>query len=168
MERRDTFTRRIRINTTINEVFDAWTVQGEMEKWFLKSAIFSRNSQSLPPGQKVETGDTFEWIWHTWPEMTQKGSVLNVEENKTFQFEFLPAGIVTIGFEKIDDQVSEFALTQNDIPSEGKAWYDFFYGCSLGWSFWMVNLKAFLEHGIVLDQKEIFYSGEKHLEVVNQ
>ena len=35
---------------------------------------------------------------------------------------------------------------------------DFFYGCSQGWSFWMVNLKADLEHGVVLNELDHPYT----------
>jgi len=27
------------------------------------------------------------------------------------------------------------------------------YGCSTGWTFWLANLKAWLEHGILLNDR---------------
>jgi len=43
-------------------------------------------------------------------------------------------------------------------------------GCSQGWSFWMVNLKAWLEHGILLNEKEAIEQelGIDSAEIVNR
>jgi len=35
------------------------------------------------------------------------------------------------------------------------------YGCSNGWTFWLANLKAYLEHGILLNETEIDLRGEE-------
>lgn len=168
MKLHDTFTRRIIIAKDIDQVFNAWVVEGQMEKWFLKSAKFIRNGAFLKSGETSSTDDSYEWIWHTWPENVQIGSVLEVKKNEKFSFTFSPAGNVHVDFIKRSETSTEVILTQSEIPAEGENWYNYFYGCTMGWSFWLVNLKAFLEHQIVLDQREILYSDDRHIQMVNQ
>ena len=45
-------------------------------------------------------------------------------------------------------------LKQYDMPTDEKTKLDIYNGCSCGWTFWLANLKAFLEHGILLNEKE--------------
>ena len=94
--------------------------------------------------------------------------VLPVERNKIFSFTFDPAGIVDVHFKTIGNQGTEDILNQSEVPVEGADWYQYFYGCSLGWSFWLVNLKAWLEYGITLDEREIQYDGDEKYQVINQ
>ncbi|MBT8252904.1 MAG: hypothetical protein HKN00_07420 [Flavobacteriaceae bacterium] len=46
-------------------------------------------------------------------------------------------------------------LKQYDIPTDEKTKLEVHLGCSNGWTFWLTNLKAMLEHGIVLNETEI-------------
>ena len=162
------FTRRILIKAPIDKVFDSWAIQGQMEEWFLLSAVYKRGDHSLEVGDSALVNDQYEWIWHGWPENVQKGKVLKVEKNEIFSFSFDPAGNVEVSFEQMENQNVLISLTQEKIPLEEQGWYNYFYGCSLGWSFWLVNLKAYLEHGIVLDHREGLFDRDQRMEVVNQ
>ena len=51
------------------------------------------------------------------------------------------------------DKEVELILRQNNIPTDEKNMVNVHMGCNLGWSFWMVNLKAWLEHGILLNDR---------------
>ena len=139
-----------------------------MEEWFLKKAQFFKNDKALSKGEKATKDCIFEWTWYGWPEMIQKGEMLEVVENEKIVFSFDPAGIVTIDIEKVDDNWTQLILQQSGIPTDEESKKNFFYGCSLGWSFWLVNLKAWLEHGILLDEREHNFDDARRLEIVNQ
>lgn len=147
------FTFRIFIHKPENEVFEAWAKSENLEAWFFKSAKFINSiGESLNSSESASNNCTYEFIWHGW-DTVQKGKIIDVETNKRFKFEFQPAGIVDLTFKKCDDSKTELILTQTEIPhGSEKEIKDFYYGCSLGWSFWMVNLKAWLEHGILLNE----------------
>ena len=168
MDLQNHFTRRITINANVSKVFDAWTLQGGMEDWMLRTAKFSRKNKPLPQAERIQQGDEFEWTWHGWPDHLHSGVVLNVVKDKLYSFTFDPAGQVDLTFESRGEVQTDLILKQSDVPIQGQDWYEYFYGCSLGWSFWMVNLKAWLEHGISLDEQEIIYDNETRYEIVNQ
>jgi len=107
----------------------------------------------------------YRWVWHGWPEHTQDGAITSVIENQEIGLTFGDAGNVIIKFIAKNED-TELQLTQSNIPITEFAKYHYYYGCTMGWSFWMVNLKAYLEHGIVLDERSGKYSGE--MEIVNQ
>ncbi len=162
------FTRRVFIRADKQEVFDAWSKQGEMEEWFLKRAQFYDNGTQLEKGKIVTKDCSFEWTWYGWPEMIQKGEMLDVVRNEKIVFSFDPAGIVTLRFEQHDENTTQLILEQTGIATDEESKKNFFYGCSLGWSFWMVNLKAWLEHGILLDERVYNFDDARKLETVNQ
>ncbi|MBT8283480.1 MAG: SRPBCC domain-containing protein, partial [Muriicola sp.] len=43
-------------------------------------------------------------------------------------------------------------LIQTNIPTDEKNKMNIHVGCSNGWTFWLANLKAYLEHGILLNE----------------
>ena len=162
------FTRRIFIDAPIANVFESWSVQGNMEKWFLKKAQFyDGNGNARKAGSQIEKGDSYEWQWYTWPEFDQTGVIKELSNNESIVFTFQPSGDVRLEFSSVNSGRTQLMLKQYDIPTDEVAKKDYFYGCSLGWSFWMVNLKAYLEHGIALDERDILFQGNERLEVVN-
>ena len=63
------FTKRIPIEAGIQTVYNAWTSQEELEKWFLRKAEFTRPDGSLRKrNESIEKGDEFLWIWHGYPD----------------------------------------------------------------------------------------------------
>jgi hypothetical protein len=45
-------------------------------------------------------------------------------------------------------------LRQFEIPTDEENKLNIHHGCSNGWTFWLANLKAYLEHGILLNETE--------------
>ena len=45
---------------------------------------------------------------------------------------------------------TEVVLTQDDIPTDEQSKQEIYTGCATGWTFWLANLKAWLEHDITL------------------
>lgn len=162
------FTRRVFINTSAAMVYESWATQGEMEKWFLKRAQFYKSDgMARSIGESAETGDTFEWEWHTWSEMNLTGKLIEAVEGEVFHFDFGDAGKVKITFQKVSPNKTQVILNQYNIPTDEFSKKEYYYGCSLGWSFWMLNLKAFLEYGVLLDEKDVPFEGDQRHEVVN-
>lgn len=160
------FKRRIFINQSVERVFGAWATAALIETWFLKSCSFSdHKGNSKSNNARIETGDTYEWVWHGWPEHKQNGEITKVIDNEEIGLTFGEAGDVTLKFHDTGSE-TELKLEQGNIPDNEFAKYNYFYGCTMGWSFWMVNLKAYLEHGIVLDERSGNYKGD--MTVVNQ
>ena len=59
-------------------------------------------------------------------------------------------------------------LTQKEVPVDEESKMFKFYGCGTGWTFFMANLKAFLEHGIsLIDKEEGLYGKHDGMEYVN-
>ncbi len=73
--------------------------------------------------------------------------------NGTDQIEFSFAGHckVTITLQEEKNNVLVM-LKQSNIPTDEKNKMNIYVGCSNGWTFWLANLKAFLEHGILLNE----------------
>jgi len=163
------FKRRIFINTSVERVYQAWAQSGELEHWFFESADYlDADAQAIGKSTNVQTGNTCSWKWYGWPHL-HTGKILSAVTNESLKFDFNPGGIVEIQCIPVHENRTELILHQTEIPdaTEQDNKY-FYYGCSLGWSFWMLNLKAWLEHGIVLNEKTNPYPEDpRKLELVN-
>jgi len=62
--------------------------------------------------------------------------------------------------EEKDNQV-HVDLAQYDIPTDDATKFKIHCGCSNGWTFWLANLKAYLEHGILLHETESGSTNDK-------
>lgn len=143
------FTRRIHIQKPTQLVFDAWTQKRLLETWFLEIAEFKdSNGVGRKPIETVQQGDTFSWKWNNWPHR-EEGEVLNIKNKELISFTFGPGGIVDVHL-KESKFGTEVTLIQKQIPSDDKHKMDLFVGCYGGWTFWLANLKAWMEHGITL------------------
>lgn len=155
------FTRRIYIDSDIQEVYDAWTVPERVEEWFLERAVYINPSGSeVPRSNNYQAGDTYTWKWHNW-ENVEKGKVLEANGKDHIKFSFAD-GTVSIQLTEEDD-MTKLDLLQEGIDEDEKSKYNIYYGCSLGWSFWMVNLKAWLEYGITLNETRPISNNGKHI-----
>lgn len=161
---RTTFTRRIRIKSTAAKLYQAWASADGLSSWFLRDASYFDTDGNERDGVAVK-GDQFIWHWHGWNHEF-KGEVLAAEEGDEFSFTFGEAGKVSVRFEQLDEQC-EIVLTQSEIGTDEVALKNYYIGCSLGWSFWMVNLKAWVEHGITLNERDIDFNKLEVFEYAN-
>lgn len=146
------FTKRIIINKSIDEVYESWTKPSKIQKWFLEKAQFSDGYNTIRAADDcIKRKDSFVWKWHNW-NFEETGSVLEANDKDLVSFTFGAGGKVTV---KLVDKkkVTELILTQEDIPADDKSKMNLFVGCSTGWTFWLTNLKAYLEYGITLHAK---------------
>lgn len=151
MKKWDSFTKRILIKKALHEVYRCWATKGKIEEWFLEKADYVSGEIHRKSDEPVQTGDQFVWKWNNW-DFTEEGRILEANGRDIISFTFGSGGIVTVKLMEKEGG-TEVTLVQNDIPTDEKSRMDLFVGCITGWTFWLTNLKAYLEHGITLHAK---------------
>lgn len=157
------FKKQIFIQASPEKVFDAWTKPNDIVKWFIAQADYTSPDGDLRLADAtVQAGDKYYWRWHQDLEM--RGEILKVEDNHTLQFTFgdKEAGsnekiIVTVEVSESEPGTTLLELTQENMADTPEAHSTWHLSCNLGWSFFMTNLKALLEHGVDLRE----YSQER-------
>ncbi|MCB9450978.1 MAG: SRPBCC domain-containing protein [Anaerolineaceae bacterium] len=150
------FTRRIFIQAEIERVFRAWAVPAEIIQWFVAQADHTAPDGAHRPADTIAIpGDAYAWRWHQ--DAATQGEILRIVENTLLQFTFGKNNngepiIVTVTFQQNGDETIVELRQDNitDTPTDRVSWH---LSCNLGWSFFMTNLKAWLEHGIDLREK---------------
>ena len=146
------FTRKIAINSSIQTIYNAWTVPLELEKWFLSEALFyNEKGDEISKSQKAINGNTYNWRWYLYP-MTESGKVTLANGKDQFQFTFAGECIVDVKISAIED-TTLVTVTQKNIPTDDESKKNIRLGCDRGWSFYLVNLKSIYEGGIDLRNK---------------
>lgn len=167
----DHFTRSIFINAPRSKVFDAWTIPEQIETWFLEKAIFlDRTGLDRPKNERIQNEDRYQWKWWNYG-VVEEGRVQTIDQEMRF-IDFLFVGEkcpVRVIFKDLGEKTL-VQLSQSQIPWDDKSKAQIHMGCSQGWSFWMVNLKAWLEHGVILHEKEDIPNVDEFeiLELVNR
>ncbi len=147
------FTKKIYIKAPLDKLYKCWTSSEGLCSWFLKEAVYitkEGNSRSL--SDPIQAGDHYTWRWHNW-DGKEEGVVLEANGKDTFEFTF--AGKTKVKVQLIPEKGSVLVvLKQYHIPTDEESKLNIHVGCSNGWTFWLANLKAFLEHGILLHEME--------------
>lgn len=138
------FHRKIRLNVSSQRIYDSWTKTNELRKWFLKDAIIIEGSSD----GICRKGDKVDWYWNN-AESIESLEILEANGLDQISFTFGDEMIVDLKIEK-EDGLNILNLEQRNIPTDDKAKMDYYAGCKGGWTFWLANLKAYLEHQIVL------------------
>ena len=170
------FKRQIFIDAKPERVFDAWAKPADIVTWFIAEAdVVSASGTHRPKNALVRAGDRYHWQWHQ--DLEANGEILTVEPHRRLQFTFgdkepnsadssspsTGSGgasgqaekiIVTVTVEPQDDGVTLLQLEQSNMADSPRAQVGSHMGCNLGWSFFMTNLKARLEHGIDLRETD--------------
>ncbi len=149
----NSFTKKIYINTSVEKLYNLWATQKGITSWFLKHAEYkSPSGQHRKPLEHIQKGDTYTWEWHNW-DGKEEGKVLEANGKDYVEITF-ETSKVSVLLEK-KNNVSIVTLTQFDIPTDDESKLRVHFGCSNGWTFWLANLKAYIEHGILLNETEI-------------
>ncbi|HSZ85155.1 MAG TPA: SRPBCC domain-containing protein [Puia sp.] len=148
------FTKRININASVSEIYNAWTTQSGLEKWFLRRAEFmDKNKNVRDRNSSVQAGDTYEWTWFGYPDSVHEHhTILETNGNDYLKFRFSGGCIVEVIIKNENDETI-CELTQDTTPADEHKRLMFFIECSKGWTFYMTNLKSILEGGIDLRNK---------------
>ena len=149
----DTFTKKIYINAPIDKIYRCWATSSGICSWFLKSALYTdAKGTARKPEVYFATGDEYIWEWHNW-DGREKGKILAADGRSFIAFSFAEVCKVSV---KLEDKGKAVLVTlkQTDIPLDDESKMNIYAGCSNGWTFWLANLKAFLEYGIQLNETE--------------
>lgn len=156
------FKKRIFIKNKIDKIYSAWATQEMMEIWFLEEAkYFDSTKNPRKPNELVKGGDSFIWKWNNW-DFKEEGKILSANGIDKISFTFGAGGNVHIKLTPYSNGV-EVELVQDNIPTDEKNKMDIYVGCITGWTFWLTNLKAYLEHGITLHAKNLKQEETKDL-----
>ncbi len=151
----DTFARRVIIDKPVDEVFKMWATPAGLTTWFLKRAEFKNASgQERLPNEIYQKDDHYHWQWHNW-DGSSDGIILEQNGSDFIKMEFA-SSIVEVTVEPFVDGRTLLSLVQSEIADDEDTKLQIYCGCSCGWTFWLTNLKAYLEHGILLNE-----SGDK-------
>lgn len=148
----DRFTKKIYIKAPLEKLYWCWATSEGYMSWFLKDAIFEREGKRISRSEFIRPKDKYAWMWHNW-DGQEMGEVLEANGKDKVILSFAGECTVTIDLKKVDDAVL-LTLTQANIPTDEKSQLEIHFGCSNGWTFWLANLKAKLEHGITLNETE--------------
>jgi len=148
------FTVRIDVNTPVEKLYKAWATRAGMEYWFLRLSEYKKPDGSLRSNDElVETGDSYKWLWHGWPDDTvEHGQVLDCNGKDFFKFSFGKAGNCSVRIYKEQNETI-VELVQDEIPTDEHGMQYWHVGCKTGWTFYLANLKSLYEGGIDLRNK---------------
>ena len=72
------FSKRISVNAERKALYDAWSTEENLERWFLSEAqFFDLNKELKDRKTNIEKGDTYRWMWHGSDNIAE-GEVLEV------------------------------------------------------------------------------------------
>ena len=148
----DSFVKKIYINTPLEILYRCWATEEGICSWFLERATYTDiNGEKRSPEAYIEKGDSYSWEWHNW-DGQELGKVLEADGHSYLLFSFADVCKVSVRM-KESNGVVLLTLKQYEIPLDEASKMEIYTGCSNGWTFWLTNLKAYLEHGILLNEK---------------
>lgn len=146
------FTKRVYIKVNIIEVYNAWTKSDKLEKWFLsKASFFLKENKRILKDTNIKDNNLYNWTWYA-QNTSEKGKILKANGKDLIEFTF--AGNCKVQVKLIQDgEFTLVELTQKEIPTDEPSKQNIRLGCAFGWSFYLLNLKSYLEGGIDLRNK---------------
>ncbi len=146
------FKTRISISASKERIFDHWSSQENLEKWFLSMANFySAKDISKDRKEKVSKGNTYKWMWHSSDSLAE-GEVLESNDIDLLKFTFLGCLVTVKILEEDGENVVE--LIQSQIALDETSRMNYYVGCTSGWTFYLTNLKSILQGGIDLRNRD--------------
>lgn len=147
------FEASVYLNVPVARAFSAWTRADTLTSWFLSDASFtSADGTTRAPNEPCLVGDSYMWQWHDG--FSDSGEILEKIEARLLRVSFGEPEIhVSVNFEVISEKETRILLRQENMPDTPEAHVSWHLSCRLGWNFYLVNLKAFLENGIDLREK---------------
>ncbi|WP_332734318.1 SRPBCC family protein [Flavihumibacter sp.] len=147
---------RINVRSTRQQIYAAWATRAGIESWFLRLCEYvNKEGVTLDQHVSAGTGDRYTFLWHGYSdEVVEKGNVLEANGHDVFRFSFGKAGNCTVRILLAgDEQIVE--LEQDNIPTDEDSKFMYHIGCSMGWTFYLTNLKSILEGGLDLRNRDV-------------
>ncbi len=149
----NSFEKKIYIHSTLEKLYHLWATEEGITSWFLKASEFKKvDGNKRLPTEFVVKGDTYTWHWHNWDGKAE-GEITQANGKDFIEFSF-EESMVSVSLEEKEGVVI-VSLKQFNIPEDDESKLKIHFGCSNGWTFWLTNLKAYVEHGILLNETEI-------------
>lgn len=150
-----TFTVRIDVAASTEQLYKAWATRAGIESWFLRLSEYrSADGSVRKEDELVQKGDTYQWMWYGWPDETaEQGTILDCNGTDTFKFSFGKAGICTVRIYKTKGETI-VELQQDQIPENEEGKHMWHVGCKTGWTYYLTNLKSVCQHNIDLRNKK--------------
>lgn len=147
----NSFEKKIYIKAPVGKLYSLWATEKGISQWFLKTAEYRRKGEILDSSEEIKKGDTYTWRWHNW-DGKEEGKILEANGKDFIVMEFGNSKLEVKFVDKGGITIVE--LKQYDIPQDEESKLNIYCGCNHGWTFWLTNLKAYLEHGILLNETE--------------
>ncbi|MFH2057216.1 MAG: SRPBCC domain-containing protein [bacterium] len=142
------FLLKVNINAAPARVFRAWTMSSELNKWFTYSG-------SIDPHK----GGTFRQVFIDGT--TFDSEVLEIRKGSLLRFTFGKVEKVEVKIRK-SGKGAECWLKQYDMKTGPNDKWNMHMGCRIGWTFFLANLKAYLEHGVDLRSRDSKKTWKEH------
>lgn len=136
------FKQSVAVAAPVEKVFKMWSDPKLLRKWFLSDAKM-----------ELKRNGRFEWEWLGG--IKEYGKILGVRKPSKLSFTF--AGSVCDVTMRKDRRGTLLTLHQHEIPVTDKYKAGVHLSCSCGWTFFLTNLKTFLEYGIDLRETDRAY-----------
>ncbi|WP_289665932.1 hypothetical protein [Flavobacterium panacagri] len=82
------FTKKIAVKAKISDIYNAWTIANELEKWFLeKVSFFDANQEPIDKDKNVTENGSYEWLWYLYDD-AMKGKITATNGKDYLQFTF--------------------------------------------------------------------------------
>lgn len=148
------FTKKIAVKAPLSDIYNAWTIANELEKWFLeKVSFFDANLEPISKDQNVSGGNTYEWLWYLYDD-AMKGKITSINGKDQLQFTFEGTCLVDIKLSE-ENGYTIVELRHHNIPTDDNSKKFIRLGCSNGWHFYLTNLKSVYEGGLDLRNKDV-------------
>jgi uncharacterized protein YndB with AHSA1/START domain len=152
----NSFTKRITINAPTFSLYVAWATKTGLESWFLRDAIISKSDGTLrADDEPFEAGDHFEWRWHGYNDDTvDRGKVISANGKDQLSFSFSGKNTLSVNFLIEENElICSIEQKMHQETEEEKRY--FYIECSLGWTFYLANLKSVFEGGNDLRNRNV-------------
>lgn len=148
------FTLRMPIRAGLQQIYDYWSTQQGMEKWFLRSCeYYSPDGDLKGINTPMLKNDTYLFGWHgQGDEINESGRILEANGRDELTFTFADPCKVHVHIYPLDFETM-VELRQYNIPTDDAHKAKYHLGCSNGWTFYLANLKSVLENGPDLRNK---------------
>jgi len=158
------FVLKVFIRSDIQTVYRSIATTKGLTEWFRKTAFFQREQVVRADSEFAQSGDRYEWTGYN-REGLEAGSVLEASPNKVFKFTFCSENVpVTFELEQ-QGSMTLLRLIQENMPDNPNAHIHWHMSCRLGWTFFLTNLKSFIETGVDLREKD---PEKENLDLVNK
>jgi uncharacterized protein YndB with AHSA1/START domain len=149
------FTKSVEIKAPLEDVMSYWTSPEKITTWFLsKAQYFDADKKPL---SEAREGCSYRWEWEEGDSVEGEIFALSKEQ---FSFTFgtpsvingpdLPPVRVDVKLESVRPGVTRMKLRQYEMPTTPTAMAVWHVSCTTGWTYFYMNLKAVIQHGVDL------------------